>query len=212
MLAQEILGNCELTLGDPNGVYWNTASNPLELLGYLNQYCRWAVGLKPDLRTLRTVINLAPGINQAIPSDGEQFMDADFAGNGQAVFIRQFEELKHSKFANMASATEAENVTTVCADPRDPRRFYVWPPSTGASGSTLQIRYAQYITAMTSSGDTYPLGDETADSAYWYVLGLAFRKTCDRQDMDRAAVCYGNAQAWFGMRTQAQGAESAQED
>jgi hypothetical protein len=212
MEAQVILGNCELTLNDPNGAYWNTASDPLELLGYLNQFCQWAIGLKPDLGTARQVVNLTAGINQRIPATGMQFLDADFAGNGQSVFLREFEELKHSKFSNLANTTPVDNVTTVCADPRDPRDFYCWPPSTGASASTLQIRFAQYIMLMTEPTNTYPLGDETSDPAYWYVLALAFRKTCDRQDLDRAAVCYNNALQWFGLRTQAQFGEDGKED
>lgn len=207
LIAQDILGNVESDLNDPANLYWSTT----ELLGYLNQFCRMAQGLKPDLTALRASVSLIAGSYQALPADGMQFLDAYFAGNGQAVFIRQLEEIKHSKFTNAAAATQAANVQVVCADPRDPKRFFVFPPSTG-SGSTLEILYSQYPVAMPATTSTYTLPDETADSAFWYCLALAFRKPTDRQDLDRAGVCYQNCIAWFGLRTQAQFGEDAQED
>lgn len=212
ILASDILGNCKQTLNDPAGKYWDTPSFPNELLGYLNQYCNMAVGYKPDLATDRFVMNLAPGINQVLPASYMQILDVDFAGNGQAVFLRTFDQLKHSKFANLASVGPVQNVNYAAADPRDPKRFYVWPAAVGGSGCTLQVRAAKYITFMTASSDTYPIGQESQDSAYWYVLALAFRKTCDRQDLDRAAECYKNAMAFFPARTQGQLGEAPRED
>ena len=208
MQASDILGNCEATLNDSSGEFWT----PTELLGYLQQFCRMAVGLKPDLTSERVVVNLEAGITQTIPDAYMQFLDADFAGNGQAVFVRTLEQIKHSKFANMANATPSDNPVAVATDKRNVRQYIVFPPSTGNSASTLQIEAAKYPAVMTSPSDTYPLPQETADSAYWYVIAIALRKTCDRQDLDRAAVCMQNSLQWFGFRSSAQFGEAPKED
>jgi hypothetical protein len=208
LLAQDILNVCEDTLDDPTNTFWSST----ELLAYLNQFCRWAMGLKPDLVAYRTLVNLAAGSYQQIPADGFQFLDAYFAGNGQAVFVRNLEEVKHAKFANATATGQTAFPTVVALDPRDPQRYFVFPPSNGESASTLEILYAQRITPMAETTSTYVLPDETADTAYWYVLALAYRKATDRQDLDRAGICYQNATAWFGLRTQVQFGMDAKED
>lgn len=207
MLVSDILAVCSSDLNDPSSLYWTQA----ELISYVNQFCQFAPGLKPDLTATRAIVSLVAGSYQALPADGFQFLDAYFNGAGQSVFIRQLDEYKHAHFSNAASAAQVANVTVVCADPRDPKRFFTFPPSTG-SDSTLEILYAQMPTVFTTAGATYPLPSETVDSCFWYVLALAFRKPTDRQDLDRAAICYTNSIAWFGLRTQAQFGEDAQED
>lgn len=207
MLVSDVLAVCSSDLNDPTSLYWTQA----ELISYVNQFCQFAPGLKPDLTALRASVSLVSGSYQALPADGMQFLDSYFAGNGQAVFIRKLEEVKHAKFANATGGTQVANVQVACADPRDPKRFFVFPPSTG-SGSTLEILYTQIPTVVTTAGATYPLPSETVDSCFWYVLALAFRKPTDRQDLDRAGICYQNSIQWFGLRTQAQFGQDPQED
>ena len=213
MLASEIIDSVRFTLLDPSpGKYWSDE----ELIGYLNGYVKWACGLKPDVNVVRVVVNLDPGTDQVIPSDGHQFMDAHFAGNGQAVFVYPLEKVKHAKFANAGKLPAVANVQVVCADPRDPKRYHVFPQSDGTSASLLEIEYGAIPADMefTSSGPspTYPLGPETWDSAYSYVLALAYAKNTVRQDLGKVSSYYQRALAWFGLRTQAQFGEDPKPD
>lgn len=208
LIASDILDNVVFTLDDPTNEYWGQP----ELVSYLNQYCRWALGLKPDLNVNREQVPTVSGVYQSIPADGMQFLDTDFAGNGQAVQVIPLDAVKHSKYQNGASMTDSANAEVACPDPRSPKNFYTFPPSTG-SGSTVGVLYSQYMTApMTDFASAYPWPDETVDSAYWYVLAMCFRKTGDRQDLERAKECRDNSVAWFGLRTQTQSAESPTED
>lgn len=212
MIVSDITDNVQLVLNDPTGAFWNQSSNPNELLQYANQYCRWAMGLKPDLTAVRVTVNLAPGSDQVIPADGFQFLDADWTGNGQAVFVLPLETIKHSKFAKLASADPTTDIQAVAMDERVPAAYYVFPPAADSSGAVLQIKYAKKITPMASYSSAYVLPDESADSAFWYILCLCYRKATDRQDLQRAAECYTNALQWFGLRTQVQGAVDAKPD
>lgn len=210
MLASEIFASARAVLNDPSpGTYWIDAT---DFVPWLNQFVRWACGFKPDLYPKRVKVQLAPGVDQQIPADGHQILDARYAGNGQAVFVYKMDEVKHAKFSNLASQAAVDNVKVVVTDPRHPLLYYTFPPSTGSSSSTLQIVYGAIPAPMASGASTYTLGDETQDCAVSYLLYWAYRKNTDRTDLNKAAEYRKQAMEWIANRTQVQFAEAAQAD
>ncbi len=208
LLVSDILTPVQDTLLDPApGVYWPNA----ELVRYANMFLRFVCPLMPQLYTQRSYVTLVAGSDQALPADGHTFLDAYFAANGQAVFVMNMDVVKHGKFANLAQMTANANPKVVCADPRDPRRYHVFPKNTGAA-SALEILYGAFPTPIAALGDTWPLSDETQDPAYWYITNLAYRKQTDRQNLAKADECLGNCRAWIQARSTVQFGESPKAD
>lgn len=210
-----------LTAGDILTMARTTALDPApgklftdaQGLSYLNSFIRWAIGLKPDLSTALEFVTLVAGSNQQIPTGGMQFLDARWTmAAGKAVFMMDLESVKHTRFSDIGSMTPTTDPVLACADPRDPTRFQVFPPADGSSDAAMMVLYSTLPATLTVTSDPYPLNGSTFDSAYRYVLSLAYARTTTRQDLDKAAQYLAQAQAWFGLRNQAQFGEAPQPD
>jgi hypothetical protein len=125
-----------------------------------NQVLRRMVIIRPDLFAHVTTITTTAGSLQACPADSVRLMDVTLNGAQRAPKeINQ--EVLDLMFPSW-NTTVAGPTTNWMRYPRDPNRFYVYPPSVG--GETLTLVYAR-------STPTYVIGDTVAlQDAYFPVL------------------------------------------
>lgn len=225
MLVSQFLKVVRSLVVDPSpGTYWTDDG---DLLPYLNQFQHLACGLKPDLYPMRATVQLTAGTDQVIPADGLQFLDAYYVpvhnpdpgysgggspNGGNAVFVYQLEQVKHSKFANMVSMPPVDNVQVVCADPRNDKGYFVFPPSTGTSSSLLRILYGAFPPYVDAITDPYYLPAETTMAATDFILSRAYRKGTDRQDLQKSEDLMKSALSWFPARDAGENAKDPKPD
>lgn len=203
-VPQSLLG----ILDAPTNPYWTLA----ELISYLNNFIFDVCGRRRDLYTIREYVQLDAGTDQQLPDGGLQFLDAHFTGNGQAVFIKDMADAKHTYFKNLGALTPVDDVQIVCSDVRDRKRYHVFPGSTGASNSKLEITYGALPDLLTESTAEYPLDADTIDAATEFILAKAYDKNTERRDEVRSKEYMARYVAWVTANIQAQLAQQAKED
>ena len=100
------------------------------------------------------------------------------------------------------AATQQAEAENYAYDPRDPRRYMVFPPNNGA-GSIYMV-YGGTPAALTASTDTLPLPDIYEPALLAYVLSRCYAKNSQRQDLSKAQTYRGEWAQFLGMRSQAQ--------
>jgi hypothetical protein len=125
-----------------------------------NQVLRRMVIVRPDLFAHTATLTTTPGSLQSAPADSVRFMD--IVTNGD---VHTPKEITQDVLDLMFPTWSAESGTRTknwMRYPRDPNRFYVYPPSAG--GETLTVVYAR-------STPTYAIGDTVSlQDAYFPVL------------------------------------------
>jgi hypothetical protein len=203
--AQSILRRVVDTLGDTTSIKWTID----RLVRYLNDGQRAILTLRPDALNTSTVLELVSGHKQSLPPNGEKLITvlANANGNRRAVSETSLKVLDAS-VPNWRSMDPTQEILHYMYDPREPRRFDVYPPAD--DGAALDIEYAalpvdivepapgQLYTAVTgniSVGDLFatPLGE--------YVLYRCHAEFSEEAQIQRA-------QAHLGAFTQLLGAEA----
>jgi hypothetical protein len=126
----------------------------------VNQVLRRMVIVRPDLFATVATITTTAGSLQACPADSVRLMDVTLNGSNLAP-----KEINQEVLDLMFPTWNADNAGATnnwMRYPRDPNRFYVYPPSAG--GETLTIVYAK-------STPTYVINDTVSlQDAYLPVL------------------------------------------
>lgn len=173
--AGTLLSRAAQTLNDPNGRYWSSDT----LLDYLNAGLTQIVMLRPDAYTQVRDVALVAGVNQTLPSDGIQFLDAHYnVVSGQGILQRSMETLTHA-IPTWAKATAAVDILHVLPDVLDPSRYRCYPPSNGSSEISLEF---SAIPPLLSASDAFPFRDTFQTAAWAYMCATALIKQTDRQD------------------------------
>lgn len=126
----------------------------------VNQVLRRMIIVRPDLFTTIAPISCVAGVLQSCPADSVRLMDVTVNSANKAVKeINQ--EVLDLMFPSWAGDSSVP-ATNWMRYPRDPNRFYIYPPA--AAGDALTIVYAK-------STPAYLLGDTVAlQDAYFPVL------------------------------------------
>lgn len=126
------------------------------LVRKVNQAVRRACIIRPDLFTTHASITLAAGALQAAPADSMRLMDVTTIGGIAAKEINQ--DTLDLMFPSWPSdSTATSTAANWMRYPRDPNRFYVYPPQ-ATSGTAAMIVYAKSPATMTSAS-AVPLPD-----------------------------------------------------
>lgn len=208
LTVANVLATPQSILDDPSGTYWSATA---DLIPYLNSGMLDLSGLRRDIYSQRSVVNLAAGSYQALPSGGLQLLDVYWAGNGQAVFLKNIADVKESKFANGGALTAVQNVQIAAADPRDRKNYRVFPPSTGTS-STLDILYAAIPPLVAATSDTYPLDPDTVGGMQYFILAMAFEKNTERRDVVKSKEWWARYVDWVAKNFAVEVQDSPQPD
>jgi hypothetical protein len=126
----------------------------IDLTRKVNQTIRRAVILRPDLFTEIATIACVAGGLQACPADSVRLMDVLSNSTGAAL-----KEVNQEVLDLMIPEWESQEqgpATNWMRYPRDPNRFYVYPPA--STSLPLQILYSKCPATLTS-GSTVPMQD-----------------------------------------------------
>jgi hypothetical protein len=137
----------------------------------VNQVLRRICVVRPDLFTVHAPITCVAGILQSCPADSMRLFDVVSNDDGQAV-----KEVNQDTLDLMVptwSAQTSTPITNWMRYPRDPNRFYVYPPAAGTE--TLNIVYARSPAALMTN-QTVPLPDAympaVIDGTMWLMESI----------------------------------------
>lgn len=189
-----------VTLIDAAKVTWSD----LELLGYLNEALTALVFVKPDAHTTQAFVTLASGELQELPASAVALLDIsrNSDANGGRVITQVDEALLKEASRFWPAGTKQAEVEHFTADPRNARRFRVYPPNNG-SGS-VEILYGSVPAALTALTDALPVPDSYQNALVCFVLAKAYAKNSKKQDLTKSS---GYMQQWgqmLGLKSKAQ--------
>lgn len=199
LTAATIVTDGCVTLLDSAYTAWPLA----ERIGYLNEAIRATILVKPDAYPVRGAVTPAAGTVQTLPDGGVALIDIlhNTTGRKRAVTVCGLEMLQEANRFWPAATQQAE-VENYAYDPRDPRRYMVFPPNNGA-GSIYMV-YGGTPAALTAAGDTLPLPDAYQPALLAYVLSRCYAKNSQRQDLAKAQAYRAEWGQFLGMKSQAQ--------
>src|SRR5690606_35077193 len=101
------------------------------------------------------------------------------------------------------AATQQTEVENYAADPRTPRKFYVFPPNDGTG--SVRVTYGAIPAELTgSSGENIALSDAYQYPIERIMLSMAFAKHSVRQAVSEAAPFINEARLALGLKSQGQ--------
>lgn len=207
ILASSIIDKAAKQLLDAAGVRWPSP----ELLGWLNDGQRATVLVKPTAYVKSAAVRLAAGTKQSLPADGAQLLDVvrnmgtDGLVPGRAVRIAS-RDMLDAQAPNWHAATASSVVRHYLYDPRDPKRFYVYPPNTGTG--YVELVHAATPPDVAAVGNPIELDDAYETVLLDYVLYRAFSKDSEAADDGKAQR---HMTAWItalGGKVQAEGSSN----
>lgn len=199
--ASSIIRRVVETVQDTTSVRWPVS----ELVRYLNDGQREVVLYRPDAMVTNASIALVAGSKQALPSNGSKLIDVirNTAGAKRSVrmTMRNILDTQSPNWYNLTGVTE---ILHYMYDPRDPKVFYVYPPS-ASSGASVEVVYSSYPTdiADVADGAVYSAvaGNISLPDIYGnvladYILYRAYTKDSEYAgNAQRAQAHYGAFQA-----------------
>jgi len=198
--AQHILSRVRNVLQDNTGVRWTDG----ELFDYLSDAQREVANIRPDATATHSNVQLTTGTEQSIPSDGLRLLKivrnmsgtaADATG-ARAVRRTEFEAINsvdpswHDPTVT-GSATHGTIVKNFMFDPRDPRKFYVYP---GVAGNAyVEVIYSKNPTSIGAASTLIQVDDIFANALIDFVIYRAYLKDAEASGGIQKATAYFNA-------------------
>ena len=194
ILASNIINRVRTQLIDPAGssARWTDA----ELLQWLSDGCRSVVALAPGATSQTSTLAMVAGSRQFIPTDGHMLLgvtrNTDVTGNtgGRAVRIVSREVLD-TQNPLWHSDTASAIVVNYVFDPQEPKKFYVYPPNTGAG--YIEVVYSQLTPEITTTATTFQMQEVYQTALFDYVMFRAHQKDGAYSDGMELANSYFNA-------------------
>ena len=157
-----------------------------ELLDYLNATQRAIVQVKADAFTKLANHSLAAGVDQTLPADGLSVINVYRNVASKKACKQVGLDIMNSGNPNWPADTPKLDVREWISDQRDPRRFMVSPPNTGAG--VVALLYGATPAVVTAASDNISLPD-SYDSALWAgVLSMAYAKQSTTYDPQKAGA------------------------
>ena len=199
-----ILQRAQLALQDLTGVRWPAT----ELVLYLNDAQRVLLTVRPDQNAVTQAMTTVAGARQTIPSTAMSLIEVN--GNTAGRAMRKVDlGMLDATNRDWVNDTPATVFVNYCYDLKDPRVFWVYPPSAGSGGS-VDLIICTYPADMSASGPLYSsttgnivVPDQWDTALLNYVLYRAYSK--DAEFGGNAEM----AQAYMGAFTAMVGAQSA---
>lgn len=167
--TQEILLLADNQLQDQTGVKWG----PDRLIPYLNLGILEIINLKPEAYPTTVPITLVAGPTQNLPAGAIGLIDVvcnlDATGVIPQSVIRSVDKTAMDHLIpGWMTFTATAVVSYAILDPRDPHKFYVFPPATG--GNKVQAVISTPPGALADSDSTFPLDDSYRPAAVDYLI------------------------------------------
>lgn len=195
--AATILDSVSVTLLDTAQRTWRAD----EKLGYLNEALRATAFAKPDFYVVQFEFTPAAGEQQSLPADGVAVIDVP-RNTGGRVVTQVDKGLLDESNRFWPAATQQAVVEHFTLDPRNPRRFVLFPPNDGTGLLDLiygavppQVMYPEEEIDVAASYET-PL--------IQFVLSKCWAKNSKRGDLSKATACMQSWGSLLGVKSQAQ--------
>lgn len=195
--AATILDEAASLLIDKSHRAWPAA----DLLDYLNEALRTTAFVKPDMYTVQNFITLAAGVLQNLPDDGVAFVKLTRNATGR-VITQVDEGLLDEASRFWPAGTQELVVEHFTADPRNPRRFTVFPPSNGAS--SVEILYGAVPPQIMYPTEELPVPSSYHTAFLNFVLAKAYSKNSKRQDLTKSSGYMAQWGQLLGLKSQSQ--------
>jgi hypothetical protein len=195
--AATILDEAASLLLDRTHRTWPAA----DLLGYLNEAMRTTAFVKPDFYTVQNFVTLVAGVLQNLPADGVALLKITRNASGRIV-TQVDEGLLDEASRFWPAGTQETVIEHYTADPRNPRRFTVFPPSDGTS--SIELLYGAVPPQIMYPEEELPVPSSYHTALLNFVLAKAYSKNSKRQDLTKSS---GFMQQWgqlLGLKSQAQ--------
>jgi len=207
--GKNISDKAKILLLDEAGIRYLDA----EMLHWVNLAQKEIVVLKPNALVKNLSVALAAGSKQTLPAGGLVVIDVirnmGAAGTtpGKAIFIFDKETLD-AICPDWHGNVQAKIISYYLEDPRDPKTFYVYPPSDGTT--QVELVYAATPTALTALTDTMQLDDVYEGALLDYVLYRAYAKDAENPaNMNRSTSHYQAFVSALGGKIQGEAATTA---
>jgi hypothetical protein len=191
--GQQIADKAEIVLQDAANTRWVEA----EILGWINDGELEVVKEKPDTNPSIASMQLAAGSEQTLPSTALQLLDVtsnmgtDGTTRGNNITVVE-RKLMDAIDPDWMIKTANNVVTNIVYDPkRTPKKFWVYPMSTGSN--YVELITANYPTALAALANSITVGDEYATTIMHYVLFMTFSKDAEEQNSAARAIAHYNA-------------------
>lgn len=153
---------------DENHVRWGVP----EIIRWINEAMGAVAHLRPDAFAHTGAMTLVDGTYQSLPNGSMMLLGvtrnlaADGITPGRAIRQTDQKSLDDAdpNWHAMAKSGEIRHFTH---DPRIPKAFYTWPPA--IAGTKVEVKHVVLPAAVTTSGDTLPIGLEYVGPVVNYV-------------------------------------------
>jgi hypothetical protein len=181
--AQSLIDKAATILQDATSTRWPAE----ELLDWLNDGQREVVLFKPDANPVSATVALVEGTKQSIPSEGLQLLDVirNMAGTSPGLAVRLIgRRTLDEQLPDWHKSTSVSEAKHYLFDERDPRTFWVYPPSDGTGEAEILYSAAPSDIA---ANDTLGVDDTYANALLDYILYRAYLKDADYAANDQRA-------------------------
>jgi hypothetical protein len=204
--AQSIVRRVVDTLQDPTSIRWPVG----ELARYFNDAQREVVLARPDAMVTNVSQALVAGTKQAIPSTGAKLIDVVRNTATKKAIRLCNREILDAQIPGWHGLTAVAEVVHYMYDPRDPKVFYVYPPSNGASSVDLIHSLLPTDITEPGSGDytaitgNLSLPDIYGNTVHDYIVYRAYNKDAEyAANAARAQASYASFATALGIEIKA---------
>jgi len=190
MIVSDILGRVRPVLNDSDASAYRWSNT--DLISYINDACKLIIIKRPDANTSLSSITLAAGAVQAVPDTAYRLIDIVCnlaADDSQGRAITLIDSTVIDAFnPSWRSGTKSSTVKHYIYDPRNSRRFEVYPPVN--AGAKIQAKLAAYVGAASQTTDTVGLRDEYMEHIVCFVLYKAYSRDMEFAGNAELAASY----------------------
>ncbi len=197
IVAATILDSAAGTLLDRAHRTWSAD----ELLEYLNEALRATAFAKPDFYVLQVEFTPAAGEQQECPADAVALIDVP-RNTGGRIITQVDKGLLDESNRFWPAATQEAVVEHYTEDPRNPRRFVVFPPNDGTG--TLDLIYGAVPPQLNYDTDEIPVPASYQTVLEQFVIGKCYAKNSKRQDLTKSAAAMQQWGSLLGLKSSAQ--------
>lgn len=181
--AQTLIDEVRRTIHDENEPFrWAD----LELIDYVNAGIRQTIQLLPGANTIETIEDTLTSriARQSLPTGGIKFIKVarNYAddGNTPEGVVRFAEKDSLDSYEPdwefvSIKADGANYFESYCHDDREPKVYYLYPAPV-EDNKMVAVVYSAVPTALTATGDTFPLPDEYINALVQYIVYRSLTK------------------------------------
>lgn len=186
--AQPLLLAASTVLQDPDRIRWTEP----ELVDYLNAGIKALITARPDTSSKKAPFTPEKGARQTIPVEAVAFIDIIGNTSGTQRAITKVDMALLNAFSrDWQSGRQYPVARHFMFDPRDPRTFYLEPPSNGAG--RIDLLYSVFPADLSDGTGDVQLSTQWANALLNYVLGRAYAKDAEYGGNATAAAAYMGA-------------------